>query len=44
MKLINEEGWEATVKANQDGYGSAIIRYAERWADLMEKKSVRVVS
>lgn len=38
MKLINKEGWEATVKANQDGYGSAVIRYAERWADLMKKK------
>lgn len=39
MKLIDKEGWEAIVKANQDGYGSAVIRYAERWADLMEKKN-----
>lgn len=36
MSLRDEEGWAKTVAANQDVYGSAIVRYAERWARVME--------
>lgn len=36
MKLINRDWWDMAVKKNQDLYGAAVIRYAERWADLME--------
>ncbi len=38
MILIDKEGWEHCKENNQDGYGSAVIRYAERWANLMEAK------
>lgn len=38
MKLTNKEGWGKAVAANTDPYGAAIMRYAERWADLMEKE------
>jgi hypothetical protein len=36
MKISNAEAWNEWVGANQDNYGSCVIRYAERWADLME--------
>jgi len=36
MTLRDEEGWKKIVAANTDGYGSAVIRFAERWARLME--------
>lgn len=36
MTLSDPEGWEKTAAANTDDYGSAGIRYAERWARLME--------
>jgi len=40
MKLL--EGKEAKYQngkaKNTDGYGSGIYRYAEKWADLMEKE------
>lgn len=38
MKLRDPYGWEKTVAANTDPYGSCVIRYAERWANLMEEK------
>jgi hypothetical protein len=38
MKITNTEQWELVVKNNPDEYGSAIVRYAESWADLMESK------
>lgn len=38
MKLKDAEGWKKTVEANTDPYGACGIRYAERWADLMELK------
>lgn len=38
MKLKDPEGWSKTVEANTDGYGSGVIRFAERWADLMEQR------
>lgn len=36
MTLRDEEGWKKSVEANKDGYGSGVIRFAERWARLME--------
>jgi len=36
VKIINRELWGKSVHGNQDEYGAAVIRYAERWADLME--------
>lgn len=36
MKLKNKEDWKKALANNQDVYGSAIYKYAERWADLME--------
>ena len=38
MKLKDEAGWKKSVEANQDAYGSGVIRFAERWANLMEAK------
>lgn len=32
------EAWERTVAANQDFYGSGILRYAARWAAWMEQR------
>ncbi len=39
MTLINPEGWAKSVAANQDGYGACALRYAERWARMMEAES-----
>ena len=36
MKFKSKDWWDKGVEANQDGYGSAVYRFAERWADLME--------
>ena len=38
MKLANKEGWEQFVAINSDFYGSGVVRYAERWANMMEKE------
>ena len=38
MTLSDQEGWAKIVAANQDGYGAGIVRYAERWARMMEAK------
>lgn len=38
MKVKDAEVWQKWVESNQDAYGSAVIRYAERWADLMETR------
>ena len=38
MRLKDEKGWLETVQANQDSYGGAGVRYAWRWADMMESK------
>lgn len=32
------EAWQKTVEANRDGYGGAIMQYAETWARLMEAR------
>lgn len=36
LKAGQEAAFEAAKANNQDGYGSCIYRYAEKWADLME--------
>lgn len=38
MEIVNQEHWQKWVDSNTDPYGSGVIRYAERWADLMEQK------
>lgn len=38
MKIANDDVWATWTKNNQDVYGSAILRYAERWADMMEAR------
>ena len=38
MKLKNKEGWEKFVAINNDPYGSGVVRYAERWANMMEQE------
>lgn len=38
MKIKDQNAWAEWVANNQDGYGSGVIRYAERWADLMEAR------
>ena len=41
FKLKDEAGWKLSVEKNQDGYGSGVIRFAARWANLMEAKMVK---
>lgn len=36
MRLRDPEGWEMARAANRDGYGNAVMVFAERWACLME--------
>ena len=38
MKLKNKEGWEKFATINNDPYGSGVVRYAERWANMMEQE------
>lgn len=38
MKFIDKEKWDKFVNANIDPYGSGVVRYAERWANLMEQE------
>lgn len=41
FKVRDAESWQKSVgnkDNNKDGYGSGVIRYAARWANLMEKK------
>lgn len=41
MTLRDREGWETSRKANSDGYGGAVMTYAERWARLMEARMAK---
>lgn len=41
MKLKDKEAWKSWVESNDDPYGSCVIRYAERWANLMEEELVK---
>lgn len=38
MQIRNQRTWDAMVQNNTHSYGSEIIRFSERWADLMEEK------
>lgn len=38
MRLRDEAGWRLCVEVNDDPYGRATVEYAERWANLMERK------
>lgn len=38
MNISDQNAWQRWVDNNQDPYGSGVIRFAERWADLMEAK------
>ncbi len=36
MTLRDAEAWKKSCEVNSDGYGGAVMTYAERWARLME--------
>lgn len=36
MELKDADGWAKCKANNDDPYGACVVRYAERWADLME--------
>ena len=36
MLFTDEAGWRKAVEVNHDGYGACCIRYAEKWARLMQ--------
>lgn len=38
FRVKDADGWKKSVDNNTDGYGSGVISYAARWANLMEKK------
>jgi len=41
MTLRDAEGWKKACDANQDGYGGAVMTYAERWARMMEARMAK---
>lgn len=41
FSLKDPDGWKQQVEKNQDGYGSGVIRFAARWANLMEQKMAK---
>ena len=40
MKFKDKAKWDKGVENNQDPYGAACYRYAEKWADLMEARII----
>lgn len=38
MQIRDEAKWAEMCEGNTDFYGAGILRYAERWADMMEKR------
>jgi len=36
IELSDKPLWDSLVKANDDGYGARVVRYAEDWARLMQ--------
>lgn len=36
MRIKDQEAWDKWVSSNTDNYGACVIRYAQRWAELME--------
>lgn len=41
MTLRDPDGWRKACEANKDGYGGAVMTYAERWACLMETRMAK---
>lgn len=41
MTLRDADGWQRACDANKDGYGGAVMSYAERWARLMEVRMAK---
>jgi hypothetical protein len=41
MTLRDAEGWKKACDANRDGYGGAVMTYAERWARMMEARMAK---
>jgi len=41
ISLRDEALWNKSAKVNSDGYGSAVVRYAERWGRIMEGEIAR---
>jgi len=41
MEFSDEAGWNKFVEVNSDGYGSGVVRYAERWAKLMQVRMAK---
>lgn len=41
MTLRDASGWKKACDANKDGYGGAVMTYAERWARLMEARMAK---
>jgi hypothetical protein len=41
LDLADPDGWAKFVAANDDGYGSGVVRYAEAWARLMQARMAR---
>jgi hypothetical protein len=38
FKIKDQDTWDQIVANNTDGYGACTVRYAARWANLMEQK------
>lgn len=38
IEIVNAEAWESWTSKNTDPYGSACVRYAEKWARLMQSE------
>jgi hypothetical protein len=41
MTLRDADGWKRSCDANRDGYGGAVMTYAERWARMMEARMAK---
>ncbi len=41
MTLRDAAGWKKACDANRDGYGGAVMTYAERWARMMEARMAK---
>lgn len=38
FEVIDKAGWHKCIANNRDAYGGAAVRYAARWAHLMEQR------
>ncbi len=38
MNIAKPDSWKIWQENNQDGYGQGVLQYAERWANLMERR------